>query len=65
MGRNDHKVEVNKLFADNVMVDYVVPHRIEQSRDSSTCQIAKNLLREYSTQGFYVKEVNAFCYDIN
>ena len=65
MGRNNHKVEVYKLFADDVVIDDVVPHSIEQSRHSTTRQIAKNLLREYSTQRFYVKEVNAFCYDIN
>ena len=65
MWRYHNKVEVDKAFADDIVVDDVVPHGIEQCGRSATRQIAKNLLRDDSTQRFYVEQVYRLGYDCN
>ncbi len=65
MWRYHNKAEVDELFADNIVVDDVVPHSIEQSGRSTARQIAKNLLRDDSTQRFYVEQVYRLGYDRN
>ena len=65
MGRYDQCANLDKLLANDVVIGDVVPYSIEQSRDCSTRQIAKNLLREYSAQRFYVEQVYRFGYECN
>ena len=57
MWRHNHYTKVDKPLANNVVVDYVIPYGIKECGNSSTCQIAKNLLRDYSAQRFYVEQV--------
>ena len=65
MWRYHNKAEVDELFADDIVVDDVVPHGIEQSGRSTARQIAKNLLRDDSAQRFYVEQVYRLGYDRN
>ena len=65
MWRYHNKSEVDKAFANDVVIDDVVPYCIEQSSRSTARQIAKNLLRDDSTQRFYVEQVYRLGYDRN
>ena len=65
MGRDNDKSEIDELLVNDVVVYDVVPYCIKKCRYSSARQIAKNLLREYSAQRFYVEQVYRLCYDTN
>ena len=55
MWRHYHKAEVDETFADDVVIDDVVPYCVEQSGCCTTRQITKNLLRNKSPQRFNVE----------
>ena len=57
MGRHDDEAQVDEAFTNDVVVDRVVPHSIKHCGSSTTCQIAKNLLRDDSTQRFYIEKI--------
>ena len=65
MWRDHHETEVNELLADNEVIYNIIPHGIEHSGCTTTRQIAKNLLRDDSTQRFYVEQVYRLGYDRN
>jgi hypothetical protein len=53
--RHHHKSEVNEAFADDVVIDDVVPDSIKQGGCATARYITKNLLRNKFPQRFYIE----------
>ena len=61
MRRHNHKRQVYILLTYNVMVDNIVPHRIEYGIGCATGQIAEHLLRKEFSQRRNIEHIYKSC----